>query len=167
MQSDLLLQLWLAPRLSNPEVWRARRKAEAVGGITAPDPSHLLPVNKRHLESRATRPDLRHYDYSSRHVGDACHWAYCPQNHRRARHQKLSAVLLHVALVTYYSKKRKQKTKNTHASIGWKRERMPDLTSHNELVVNGVQWGASLGAAGTVNINTQASCAPSRGENSQ
>lgn len=36
----------------------------------------------------------------------------------------------------------------------WKRERMPDLTSHNELVVNGVQWGASLWAGGTVNINT-------------
>lgn len=35
---------------------------------------------------------------------------------------------------------------------------MPDLTSHNELVVNGVQWGASLRAVGTVNINTQASC---------
>lgn len=31
---------------------------------------------------------------------------------------------------------------------------MPDLTSHNELVVNGVQWGASLWAGGTVNINT-------------
>lgn len=35
---------------------------------------------------------------------------------------------------------------------------MADLTSQNELAVNGVQWGASLMAVGTVNINTQASC---------
>lgn len=41
--------------------------------------------------------------------------------------------------------------------MAWKRRRMPDLTSHNELAVNGVQWGASLRAAGTVSINTQAS----------
>lgn len=70
--------------------------------------SHLQPVNTRHPESPnpAARPDLRHYDYCSRHVSDACHRAYCPQDHRRVRHQKLSAVLLHVALVTYYSKKK-------------------------------------------------------------
>lgn len=34
---------------------------------------------------------------------------------------------------------------------------MPDLTSHNELAVNGVQWGVSLRTAGTVSINTRAS----------
>lgn len=32
---------------------------------------------------------------------------------------------------------------------------MPDLTSHNELLVNRVQWGASLGTVGTVNINSR------------
>lgn len=64
--------------------------------------------------------------------------------------KKTAAVLLHVSLVTYYRKK--------HTSMAWKIGRMPDLTSHNELVVNGVQWGASLRAVGTVNTNTQASC---------
>lgn len=71
--------------------------------------------------------------------------------------EKLSAVLLHVALVTYYSQK---KTKHFH---GLEKKKGPDLTSHNELVVNGVQWGASLVAVGTVNINTQSSCSHSRG----
>lgn len=42
--------------------------------------------------------------------------------------------------------------------MAWKIGRMPDLTSHNELVVNGVQWGASVRAVETVNINSQASC---------
>ena len=75
--------------------------------------------------------------------------------------KKPSAVCLYVALETYYTQRKKKPTTNT--SMAWKRGRMPDLTSHNELAVNGVQWGASLRALETVNINTQASCSFSTG----
>lgn len=58
--TDLLLQLWLTPQLSNPEVWHARWKAKAVGGIIRRDLNHRLPVNKWHLEhlNRVVTPDL-------------------------------------------------------------------------------------------------------------
>lgn len=75
---------------------------------------------------------------------DACRWTYCPQDHSRARQQRLSAVPKHVALVTCYSQKKH----------GLKRG--PDLTSHNELLVNGISGGAPFWIVGTVNINTQA-----------
>lgn len=55
----------------------------------------------------------------------------------KKKKKKPSAVCLHVALVTYYSQKREEK--KNHASMAWKRGRMPDLTSHNELAMNGVQ----------------------------
>lgn len=81
------------------------KKPKHLEEITALGLSHLLPVNTWHLESRQAGPDPCHYDY--RRVSDACHRAHCPQDHRRAGHRNLSAVLQRVALATYYSPEKK------------------------------------------------------------
>lgn len=67
------------------------------------------------------------------------------------------ALLLHVAVVTHFSKKRKEKKKTLSES---EKEKELQTASHNELAMNGTHWeGVPLRAVGAVNINIPASSA--------